>query len=70
MFNARHYMQVDDAYFTPELQNLDTGHPHHFTLDFDQLDRTFEYPFIQSESYSFPATSIELERIFDTLGFL
>ena len=50
--------------------NLDKLHPHHFTLDLDQLDRTFEYRFIQSRSYSFPATSVELEYMFDTLGFL
>ena len=32
-----------------ELQSLDSGHPHHFALDFDQLDRIFEYRFIYSE---------------------
>ena len=53
-----------------ELQYLDREHSHHFTLDLDQLDRIFEYRFIQSKSYSFPATSVELEYIFDTLGFL
>ena len=53
-----------------ELQYLDREHPHHFTLDLDQLDRTFEYRFIQRRSYSFPATSVELEYMFDTLGFL
>ena len=51
-----------------ELQCLDREH--YFTLDLDQLDRIFEYPFIQSGSYSFPVTSIELEYMFDTLGFL
>ena len=71
-------MHVKYAYFTPyemkkvfdrilhELGYLDTGHPHHFTLDLDQLDRIFEYRFIQSKSFSFPVTSIEL----DTSGFL
>ena len=44
-----------------ELQYLDREHPHHFTLDLDQLDRIFEYRYIQSSSYSFPATSVELE---------
>ena len=53
-----------------ELQHLDREHPHHFALDLDQLDRIFEYRFIQSRSYSFPVTSIELEYMFDTLGFL
>ena len=53
-----------------ELQYLDREHPHHFTLDLDQLDRIFEYRFLQSRSYSFPATSVELEYMLDTLGFL
>ena len=53
-----------------ELQYLDREHPHHFALDFDQLDRIFEYRFIQSRIYSFPVTSLELGYIFDTLGFL
>ena len=53
-----------------ELQYLDREHPHHFTLDLDPLDRIFEYRFIQSRSYSFPANSVELEYMFDTLGFL
>ena len=35
-----------------------------------QLDRIFEHRFLQSKSYSFPATSVELEYMFDTLGFL
>ena len=86
MFNAQRYMHMNDAYFTPiwfpyemkkifdrivhEQQYLNTDHPHHFTLDLDQLDRIFEYRFIQSRSYSFPVTSVELEYMFDTLGFL
>ena len=37
-----------------ELQYLDREHPHHFTLDLDQLDRILESRFIQSGSYSFP----------------
>ena len=41
-----------------ELQYLNTDHPHHFTLDLDQLDRMFEYRFIQSRSYSFPVTRV------------
>ena len=53
-----------------ELQYLNTDHSHHFTLDFDQLDRIFEYRFVQSRSHSFPVTSVELEYMFDTLGFL
>ena len=53
-----------------ELQYLGREHPHHFTLDLDQLDRISEYRFIQSGSYSFPVTSIELEYMFDILGFL
>ena len=53
-----------------ELQYLDREHPHHFTLDLEQLDRIFEHRFIQSSSYSFPVTSVKLEYMFDTLGFL
>ena len=49
-----------------KLQYLRREHPHHFTLDIDQLDRILEYLFILSSSYSFPVTSIK----FDTLGFL
>ena len=53
------------------LQFLDKVHPRHFTLDLDQLGRVFEYRFIQSRSYSFPATSVAVpEYMFDTLGFL
>ena len=53
-----------------EMQYLDLVHPHHFTLDLDQLDRIFEYRFIQSSSYSFPVTNVELEYMFDTLGLM
>ena len=53
-----------------ELQYLDRGHSHHFTMDLDQVDRMFEYRFIQSSSHSFPVTNVELEYMFDTLGFL
>ena len=53
-----------------ELQYLHREHPHHFTLDFDQLDRISEYRFIQSSSYSFPVINVELVYMFDTLGFL
>ena len=53
-----------------ELQYLNTDRPHHFALDLDQLDRIFEYRFIQSRSYSFPVTCVELEYMCDTLGFL
>ena len=53
-----------------ELQYLDKVHPYHVTLDLDQLDRIFEYRFIQSSSYSFPATNVELGYMFDTLGFI
>ena len=48
-----------------ELHYLDRGHSHHFTLDLDQLDRIFEYRSIQSSSYSFPVTNVELEYMFD-----
>ena len=82
MFNAQRYMYTNDAYFAPsticfpyevkkvldrilhELEYLDREHPHHFTLELDQ-DR-----FIQSGNYSFPVTSIDLEYMFGTLGFL
>ena len=53
-----------------ELQYIDREHPHHFTLDLDHLDRIFEYRFIQSRSYTFPVTSVELEYMFNTLGYL
>ena len=43
-------------------------HPHHFTLDLDPLDRIFGYRV--GGSYSFPVTSVEVEYMFDTLGFL
>ena len=86
MFNAQRYMHMNDAYFASstirfsyelkkifdrilhELQYLDKVHPHHFTLDLDQVDRIFEYR--ASSSYSFPVSNVELEYIFDTLGFL
>ena len=88
MFNAKCYMHMNDAYFTPdqvmfpyevkkvfdqivhELHYLKIENPHHFLLDLDQLDRIFEHRFLQSKSYSFPVTSVELEYMFDTLGFL
>ena len=41
-----------------ELQYLDREHPHYFALDLDQLDRIFEFRFIQSRSFSFPVTCI------------
>ena len=79
MFNAQRYMHINDAYFTPhqirvphemkKVQYLNTDHPH-FALDLDQLDGIFEYRFVQSRSYSFPVTSVELEYMFDTLDFL
>ena len=47
-----------------ELQYLDREHPHNFTLDLDQLDRIFEYRFIQSRSYPFPVTNVKLEYSF------
>ena len=47
-----------------ELQDLHREHPqHHFTLDLDQLDRIFEYRFIQSSSYSLPVTIVALEYV-------
>ena len=51
-----------------ELQHLDKVHPHHFTLDLDQLGRIFVYR--ASSSYFFHVTNVELEYTFDTLGFL
>ena len=51
-----------------ELRCLNIENPHHFALDLDQLDWIFEHRFLQSTSYSFPVTSVELE--FDTLSFL
>ena len=88
MFNAKRYMHMNDAYFTPdqvmfpyeakkifdrivhELHYLNIEKPHHFALDLDQLDRIFDHRFLPSKSYSFPVTSVELEYMFDTLGFL
>ena len=51
-----------------KLLYLDKVHPHHFTLDWNQLDRIFEYR--ASSSYSFPVTNVELEYMFGTLGIL
>ena len=66
MFNAKGYMHMNDAYFTPdqamfpyEVHYLNIENPHHFALDLDQLDRIFEHRFLQSKSYSFPVTSVE-----------
>ena len=53
-----------------ELHYLNIENPHRFALDLDQLDRIFEHRFLQSKSYSFPVTSVELEYMFDTLRFL
>ena len=53
-----------------ELRYIDKVNQHHFTLDLDQLERTFEYRFIQIINYSFPVPNVELEYMFDTLGFL
>ena len=53
-----------------ELHHLNIENPHHFALDLDQSDWIFEHRFLQSKSYSFPVTSVELEYMFDTLGFL
>ena len=39
-------------------------------IGFGPGDRIFEYRFIQSSSYSFPVTNVELEYMFYTLGFL
>ena len=47
-------MQVFDRILHELQYELDRGHPHHFALDLDQLDRIFEYRFIQSRRYSFP----------------
>ena len=86
MFNAQRYMHVEDAYFPPstirfpyelkkifdwilhKLQYLDKVHPHHYTLDLDPLHRISECR--AGRSYSFPVTNVELEYMFDTLGFL
>ena len=86
MFIAQRYIHVDDGYFAPstirfpyeltkifdrilhEVQYFDKMHPRHITLDLDQLDRIFEYR--AGSSYSFPVTNVELEYMFDALGFL
>ena len=86
MFNAKRYMCMDDAYFTSNqitipfeakqifskiihvLNYLDNQH--HFALDLDQLERIFDYRYLQSSTSSFPVTVTELEYMFDTLGFL
>ena len=79
MFNAKCYMHMNDSYFTPDQVMFPYEakkifdrivHEHHFALDLDQLDRIFEHRFLQSKSYSFPVTSVELGYMFDTLGFL
>ena len=75
-------MHMDDAYFAPstvrvscELKKIFDRILHklqctHITLHWvwDQLDRIFEYR--AGSSYSFPVTNIELEYMFDILGFL
>ena len=81
--NAKRYMHMNDAYFTPDqvmfpyeakkifdriVMNIEN--PHHFAPDLDRLDRIFEHRFLQSKSYSFPVTSVDLEDMYDTLGFL
>ena len=53
-----------------ELHYPNIENPHHFALDLDQLDRIFEHRPLQSKSYSFPVTCVEIEYKFDTLGFL
>ena len=78
MFNAKRYVHMNDANFTPdrvmfpyeaknifdqlvhELHYLNIENSHHFALDLDQLDRIFEYRFLQSKSYSFPVTCVEI----------
>ena len=79
MFNAKRYMHMDIFPYEAkkifegimhELNYLNIENPHHFALDLDQLDRIFEHRLLQSKSYSFPVTSVELEYTFDTLGFL
>ena len=81
--NTKRYMHMNDAYFTPDQVMfpyeakkifdrivLNIENPHHFALDLDQLDRIFEHRFLQNKSYSFPVTSVDLEDMFDTQGFL
>ena len=82
MFNAQRYKHMSVApstiRFPCELKKVFERilhglkyfheHPHHFTLDLDPLDRIFEYRAIGS--YSFPVINVELEYMFDTLGFL
>ena len=53
-----------------QLRYLNIENLHQFALDLDQVDRIFEQRLFQSKSYSFPVTSVELEYMFDTLGFL
>ena len=43
-----------------ELHYLNIENPHHFALDLDQVDRIFEHRFLQSKSYSFPVTRVEI----------
>ena len=86
MFNAKRYMHMDDAYFTSDRVTFPyeakqifnkifyvlnfQDNPHQFSLDLDQLERIFEYRYLQSSVNSFPVTRTELEYMFDTLGFL
>ena len=73
MFNTQRYISMNDAPSTirfpyevkkvfdrilHELQHLDTEHPHHFALDLDQLDRIFEYRFIQLSYLCFYPTEV------------
>ena len=75
MFNAKRYMHMNDAYFTPDkvmfsYEAKKIFDPHHFAQDLDQLDRIFEQRFFRSKSYSIPVTRVEIEYMFDRLGFL
>ena len=67
-----YFVEADDGSGVAlhELHYLDIENPHHFKLDLDQLDRIFEHRFLQSKSFSFPVTCVEIEYMFDTLGFL
>ena len=67
MSNAKCYMHMNDAYFPPDQVMF----PYEAKKIPEHRNPTpFRAGFLQSKSYSFPVTTVELEYMFDTLGFL
>ena len=57
MFNSQRYMHITDAYFAPSTIRF----PYELKKIFDQIFHELQY--------SFPVTNVELQYMFDTLGF-